>query len=250
MRLPVSNVFILIEHHFYCSVIFDCLRLNKIRLPVVGVGVNAVLDLLLPFVAIGQQLFFIVQQLFVGLSRVLGVGGLDDCVDRAGLLAVPAVDAFCHVDVVLGCATRAIDTLLGLDSDGLGGANSLAQLASNAPLLAGRVASQRMLTSESGRQRTLLKRVVDGVRRTEIHFQRSPHASEHFCKQEKLGGLAEQIGFLLPGFGGRNTETVVGHAGSGACWEGGRSAQANKRCGAGDAWSHSGNHMVTKQEWD
>ena len=52
------------------------------------------------------------------------------------LLAEAAVDALCHVDVVASGAARAVLAGLGLNGDGLGRADRLAQLARNAPLLA------------------------------------------------------------------------------------------------------------------
>ncbi len=78
----------------------------------------------------------------VGLGRVLKVGALHDGVDRARLLAEPAEDALCHVNVVAGGAAREIRgsvvdaARLGLDGDGLRRADGFAQLACNAALLA------------------------------------------------------------------------------------------------------------------
>src|SRR4051812_46167499 len=60
----------------------------------------------------------------------------DDGIDRAGLLAEAAIDAFRHVDVVARGAARAVLARFGLDGDRLGRANRLAQLASDAALLA------------------------------------------------------------------------------------------------------------------
>ena len=75
----------------------------------------------------------------MGLGAELEVGALHDGVNRTGLLAEAAVDALGHVNVVSGCPPRSVRSLLGLDSDGLGRADGLTQLARYAPLLAGGV---------------------------------------------------------------------------------------------------------------
>lgn len=116
---------------------------------------------------LGQRTL-VVQQLFSGLGGVLGVGALDDGVDGARLLAETAVDALGHVDIVLGRSAGSVGSLLGLDGDGLGGADlirgqhvephcraerdsyGLAELAGNASLLTRGVSSKCVLASESG----------------------------------------------------------------------------------------------------
>lgn len=67
-----------------------------------------------PLVAVGQQLFLIVQELLVGLGGELEVGSLDDGVHRAGLLAESAVDALGHVNVVSGGPSTSILSCLSL----------------------------------------------------------------------------------------------------------------------------------------
>lgn len=71
--------------------------------------------------------------------RVFKVRAFNNGVNRARLLAEATEDALGHVNVVAGCAAGAIVTGLGLDCDGLGGADSLAQLARNTALLSARV---------------------------------------------------------------------------------------------------------------
>src|SRR3546814_1930987 len=61
---------------------------------------------------------------------------LDDGVHRAGFLAIAAIDALRHVDVVARGAPAAVGARLGLDGDRLGRADRLAQLAGDAALLA------------------------------------------------------------------------------------------------------------------
>jgi hypothetical protein len=67
------------------------------------------------------------------MRRALEVRALHDCIDRAGLLAEAAVDALRHVDVVACGSSAPVSALLRLDRDGLGGTDSLAQLARDAP---------------------------------------------------------------------------------------------------------------------
>lgn len=86
-----------------------------------------------------------------------------DGVHGAALLAETAVDALGHVDIVSGSTPAAIFTLLGLDGDGLSGADGLAQLAGNAALLTGRVAAKGVLATEARGDGALLEGVVDGV---------------------------------------------------------------------------------------
>jgi hypothetical protein len=78
-------------------------------------------QLRLPLIAIRKQLLFVVEQFLSRFRRVLGVGRLDDCVDRARLLAHAAVDALGHVDVIARRPSRAVRSLLGLDCYCLGG---------------------------------------------------------------------------------------------------------------------------------
>ena len=118
-------------------------------------------DLALPFISIREEFFLVVQQLLVRVRRVLKVGTLDNGIHGARLLAEPAVDALCHVDVVPSGTPAAVLALLRLDGDGLRGADGLAQLASDAALLTRGVATQDVLAAETRAQRTLLERVVD-----------------------------------------------------------------------------------------
>jgi hypothetical protein len=132
-------------------------------LPVRRIGAGDRGQLRLPLVAVRQQLLLVVQQLLPRLGGVLGVGALDNGVHGARLLAEAAVDALGHVDVVAGRAAGAVGALLGLDRDGLGRADGLAQLAGDAALLSGRVAAQGVFTTEAWRDGTLLEWVEDCV---------------------------------------------------------------------------------------
>src|SRR6185312_12378024 len=72
----------------------------------------------------------------------------DDSVDRAGLVAEAAVDAFHHIDVEAGGQTRTVVAPRPrLDGDGLCRADRLTQLAGNAALLPVRITPQRKLAA-------------------------------------------------------------------------------------------------------
>lgn len=65
----------------------------------------------LPLVPVIQQFFFIVKQLFMSFGGELEIRTLDDGIDGTRFLAKPAVDAFCHIDVV---SRRPARTVLSL----------------------------------------------------------------------------------------------------------------------------------------
>lgn len=166
---------------------------NTARLSVGSVGSGSRGNLGLPLVTVGQELLLVVQQFLTGLSGVFSVGGcarqkkdrlalekffphiwsrkhngtggltLDNGIDGAGFLAVAAVDTLGHVDIISGRPTATVLTLLGFDGDGLGRADGLAELASNAALLTGGITSQSVFATEPGRDGTLLEGVEDRV---------------------------------------------------------------------------------------
>ena len=70
------------------------------RSEVPDLGLDVASELGFPLVTVGQQLFLIVEKLFVANGSVLVVRTLYDSIDWTGLLAEAAVDAFGHVDVV------------------------------------------------------------------------------------------------------------------------------------------------------
>ena len=107
-------------------------------------------QLRLPLVSITQQLFLVVQQLFSCLRRILCIRALHDCVHRTRLLAVAAVDALGHVNVVSCRPPAAVLSLFGFDGNGLGRTYGLTELASDAALFACRVASEGVLATETG----------------------------------------------------------------------------------------------------
>ena len=141
----------------------------------------------LPLVPIGQQLLLVVKQLFPRLCGVfcvrsykrdaLAIGHpqtvrnsktphtLNNGVHWATLLTESAINALCHINVVSRSPPTPVLSLLGLNSNRARRADSLAQLASNAPLLPRRVPPQRMLPTKPRRNWALFKRIVDGIRR-------------------------------------------------------------------------------------
>src|ERR1700730_5372834 len=90
-------------------------RWGAILSPVGGVERQVLRDLGLPTVAVLQQLLLVVEQLLMRLGRELEVRPLVDRIDRTRFLAIAAIDAFRHINVVTGGAPAAILTRLGLD---------------------------------------------------------------------------------------------------------------------------------------
>src|SRR6267154_2278845 len=125
------------------------------RSPVRRVEREVLRDLGFPAVAVGEQLVLVVEQLLARLGGEFEVGALDDRIDRAGLLAEAAIDAFRHVDVVARGAPAAVLARLGLDGDGERRADRLAKLAGDAALLAVGITAQRMLAAEARAERPL-----------------------------------------------------------------------------------------------
>src|SRR3569832_3020546 len=94
--------------------------------PIRRVEFQVARDLALPAVAVLEQLVLVVEQIFAGLGGELGVRAFDDGVHRTGFLAVAAVDAARHVDVVARGAAAAVRARFGLDGDAVGRADRLA----------------------------------------------------------------------------------------------------------------------------
>ena len=70
-----------------------------------------------PAVAVLEQLLLVVEELLAGFGGELEIRPFDDRIDRASLLAVAAIDAFRHIDVIARCAAAAVLPRLGLDRD-------------------------------------------------------------------------------------------------------------------------------------
>src|SRR5581483_2958321 len=105
--------------------------------PIRRVEFEALRDRPLPAVAVRQQALLVEVQFLARLGREFEVRPLDDGVDRAGLLAQPAIDALHHVDVVARRATRAVVAAgARFDRDRLRRADRFAQFAGDAALFA------------------------------------------------------------------------------------------------------------------
>src|SRR4051812_80534 len=74
-------------------------------------------DFAFPAVAVREQLFLVVEKLFAGFGGELEIRPLDDRINRASLLAVAAIDAFRHIDIVARGSAAAVLARLGLDRD-------------------------------------------------------------------------------------------------------------------------------------
>src|SRR6185437_4142091 len=157
--------------------------------PVRRVEFDRFRDLALPAVAIGEQLGLVIIELLARLGREFEIRALDNGVDRAGLLAQPAIDALHHVDVVADSASGAIVAArAGLDGDRLRRTYRLAELARDTALLAVGIAAQRVLAAEARRDRPLLEGIVQRRLRLEEIAHREEERRYEFGQQERARG--------------------------------------------------------------
>src|SRR4029077_17479092 len=120
-------------------------------------------------------------------------------VDRAGFLTEAAVDALHHIDVVAGCAPRTVVAPgARFDGDCLRWANRLAQLAGNAALISIRIAAQRMLATEAGRQWAPLEGVVQRLLWREEAAHRQEECGDELLEEERADYLSERCHFANP----------------------------------------------------
>src|SRR5258707_2171110 len=155
-------------------------------LPIGRVERDVLRELAFPAVAVGKQTILVVVEFLARLGRELEVRPFDDGIDRAGLLAHAAIDAFHHVDVVARGAPRAVVAARArLDGDRLGRADRLAQLAGDAALLAVGIAAQRVLAAQARREMPLLERIVERGPGLEEEPQ-SAHEDRHKLLKEPL----------------------------------------------------------------
>src|SRR5207244_9208593 len=76
--------------------------------PVRRIEGDGLRNLALPAVAIGEEFRLVIIEFLARLGREFEVRSLDDGIDRTGLLAQPAINAFHHVDVVTHGAAGAL----------------------------------------------------------------------------------------------------------------------------------------------
>ena len=150
-------------------------------------------NLLLPLVTIREELLLVVQQLFMGFSSKLKIRTLHNGIDGTGLLAVAAVDALGHVNIVPGGPAGRILSLLGVDGNGLGGTGGLAQLARDAPLVTGGITAEGMFTTKARTEVSLLEGVVDGDLGFHGGFEAEDEASPYLRHEENFGGSLEYV---------------------------------------------------------
>src|SRR5512141_419443 len=156
--------------------------------------VGAVLcDLSLVTVSHREQHLLGVMQVAALFAVVFEDARLDDGVDRAGLLAETAENAFVQVDVVARGAARAVGALLRFDRDRERRAYGLAQLARDAALLAVGIAAQRMQAAKTGRLRRVLLRILH---RDLAREHVAPGDGEPLHQLEQEEGLEEFADFL------------------------------------------------------
>lgn len=89
------------------------------NLTVQVIRVNIACNFRLPLVAVVQQLFLIIQQFFVSLRGKFEIGALHNSVNRTGLLTEPAINAFCHVNIVSGGSARTVSSFFRLNRNSL-----------------------------------------------------------------------------------------------------------------------------------
>ena len=87
----------------------------------------------------------------------------NDCIHRATLLTKSAINTFRHINIVSRSPPTPILSFLGLNRNSARRADSLAQLAGNAPLFPCRITPQSMLPAKPRRYWALLERIVDGI---------------------------------------------------------------------------------------
>src|SRR6204780_3936516 len=145
-------------------------RPHPTPLPLAGEGLSPIRrvhcdiarDFAFPAIAVGEQPILVVVQFFARLGGELEIRPFDDRVHGTGLLAHSAIDALYHIDVIASGAARAVVAARSsLDRDRLRGTDRLAELASDATLLAVGIAAQRVFAAKPRRKRRLLVRVVE-----------------------------------------------------------------------------------------
>src|SRR5690606_9283869 len=105
-------------------------------LTILGVRPAVFGDLLLVLVAHPQQILLVHNMLAALFEVVLQHAGLDYGIDRAGLFAKAAINAFKQIDVVKSRTASAVGALFGFYGNRQRGTNGFAQLAGNTALFA------------------------------------------------------------------------------------------------------------------
>ncbi len=145
---------------------------------------------------ISKKLFFVVEKFLTRLGSILKVGTFDDGINRAGLLAETTEDAFRQIDIVARGSSASIRTRFSINCDRLCWTDRLAQLASNATLLAGRVAAKGVLATETRAERAFLERIIDGDFGLRPVSKHGEHATSNLRQEQRLRILVQPPGVL------------------------------------------------------
>lgn len=100
-------------------------------------------------------------------SGIFVVWSFNDCINWASLLAISAVNAFCHIDIISGCSSRSIRSRLTFDSYSSSRACSSTELTCYASLFAGGISSKSMFSSEFWRKWPFFVRISNSPLRLE-----------------------------------------------------------------------------------
>ena len=92
-------------------------------------------ELWFPSVTVFKQLLFVVKQLFVCNGGVLKIWSLDDSINRASGLTKSTINAFGHVNIILGGSSGSIWSWLTFNCDGFGWASGSTQFTGDTSLI-------------------------------------------------------------------------------------------------------------------
>lgn len=101
-------------------------------------------------------------------------------------LTESTVNTLGHVNIVASCTSAAVGTFFGLDGDGLSWADGFTEFAGDAALFSAWVSSEGVFTTETGTERSLLERVVDGGRFLEDVSKGDGEAASQLSEENRL----------------------------------------------------------------
>jgi hypothetical protein len=113
--------------------------------------------------------------------------------DQASYTHKSTINAFGHINIISRSSPGTILPLLGINSNSLCRTSSLTKLAGDTPFLPRRITPQGVLPTETGREVSLLVRVVDGYFGFEGDFTREPEGTPDFGHEEDFGGAFEDV---------------------------------------------------------
>src|ERR1700743_2893632 len=116
----------------------------------------------------------------------------------SGLRAEAAINAFEQVDVIARGAAGTVCAHVRLDGNCERGTDRLAQLASDAPLLAVGITAQRMQPAEAVALRSLLFGIVERNLGLEHGLQGHPQALQQLPEQKRFDEAAKTLHYRYP----------------------------------------------------